>query len=212
VSRLPMLEAQLVAAAAGQRPRARARARGPRRIAIGLVAVAAAAAALLLFVPRREQAPATPPVEGVPAATLVLSHALTTAPKPPRAPHGRVRHEALPAVAAGIEARTPYPPGMRDHFDWAATPADPSAMSSINFRADVQALVEYRAYCLWLKYWLSGADMAGAASVIADIPSWPTRRQTDAYELRVQGAIQTAVRTGDAAPVRREVELNCRGV
>jgi hypothetical protein len=207
VSRLPQLEAQLVTAAA-RRPRPRA----PRRIAIGLAAAACAAALVLQFAPRREdQVPATAP-PGVPAQTLALSHALTAAPAPSRDARHPIPHLELPAVAAALEARTPYPPGVRDGFDWAATPADPQSMASIDFHADVQSLVEYRSYCLWLKYWLAGEDTAGAAAVIADVPRWPTRRQTDPYELEVQARIQAAVRDGDVAPIQREVALNCRGL
>jgi hypothetical protein len=208
MSRLPTLEAQLVAAAARQQ---RARRKAPRRIALGLLATAAAAASLLLFAPRRAQetVPSERPV-GVPAATLELSRALAAKPAPDTDLRDAIPPAQLPAVAAGLMAQTPYPPGMRDDFDWAATPSNPRSMESINFPKDVEFLVEYRSYCLWLKYWLAGADQAGAAAVIADIPRWPTQRQADGHEAGYQRAIQAAVRDGDVAPVRREVELNCR--
>lgn len=208
MSRLPQLEAQLVAAAAG-RPR-------PRdwrpRIAIGLVAAACAAVALLTVAPRREEAPAGEGVAPVPAQTLERSRALAAAPEPERNLREEIPHAGLAGVAATLQARTPYPPGMRDDFDWAATPADPQSMGSINFIADAQSLVEYRAYCLWLRYWVSAQGspdaLGGANAVLADIPSWPTRRASDGYIERVIAA----ARRGDAAPVRHEIALNCAGV
>jgi hypothetical protein len=76
----------------------------------------------------------------------------------------------------------------------------------------VQRLVEYRAYCLWLRYWLSAqgqeAEVRSAAAVIADVPHWPTQRRSDDY---ARGIIAAAAR-GDVLPVQREVDINCRGV
>jgi hypothetical protein len=214
MSRLPLLEAQLVAAAAAAHPRPKARA--PRRIAAGLMATACAAAALLIFAPRRDAVPAqvADPFPTVPAATLARSRELTTEPKPVPGPDDAVPHAEVPAVVAGIMARTPYPPGMRDGYDW-GSPSAP--LSSMNVGpSTLQSVVEYRSYCLWLKYWLAAqgvpAAEQGAAQVIADVFHWPTQRQTDPYELTVQADKLTAVQAGDVAPIRREVDLNCRSV
>ncbi len=214
MSRLPQLEAQLVAAAAATAT-ARPRSRAPRRIAAGLLASAAAAAALLVFAPRRENVPAQvpDPVATVPAATLARAHELTTEPKPVAGRDGAIPQPQIAGVAAAIIARTPYPPGMRDHYDW----GDPSApVNSMDVGPEtLESMIEYRSYCLWLRYWLTaqGTPAAqGAAAVIADVFQWPTQRQTDPYELKLQAAKLAAVQAGDVAPIRREVDLNCRSV
>ena len=202
MSRLPQLEAQLVAAAARQR---RPRPAIGLRVASGALAAAACVVvALLLLTPGakpREQPVQAP--ETVPASTLVQARALAEM-SPPR--NTFVRDAMVLPVAQRVMAHTPYPPGMSDHFDWAAH------TYSLNHAAEVQSLVEYRSYCLWLKYWLTGADRAGAAAVLAQVPRWPTQRQTDKYESAFQREIQTAVQGGDVARVRREAEMNCQRV
>lgn len=177
----PELEAALDAAA---RRHYRRRRRFSWRFAVPAVAVAAGCAAALALAPSpepvAEPGPARAP--GVPAETLARSHALTLAPATQR----RLRpgidepvpHADLPAVAAQLERQTPYPPSGRDTFNWAATPSDPRDMSSINYRNDIQGLVEFRAGCLWLRYWLAseGAARQAATAVLTDVPEWPSRR------------------------------------
>jgi hypothetical protein len=204
MSRLPQLEAQLVAAAATHR------AASPWRGRIAALAAAATcAAAVLTLTARHSPAPAVPAEPTVPPATLALSQALVAAPEPER--NVFVAHAELPAVAAALMARTPYPPGLRDGFDWAATPRDPHDMSSINYRDEVQRLVEYRSYCLWLRFWIRSQDvpdaLAGADTVLAQVPQWPTQR-TDDYARKIARAAQV----GDAATIQHELDLNCRGV
>ncbi|HEY6890108.1 MAG TPA: hypothetical protein VI300_20060, partial [Solirubrobacter sp.] len=122
--------------------------------------------------------PAAPPV---PEATLALSHALTLAPDVPRFT-GRepvIAHDELPAVADGFEGQTPYPPLERDTFDWLSTAAGPANMSSVNFADDVQGLVEFRAACIWLRYWLATPEgRPAAAIVLGDAPQWPSLRDS----------------------------------
>ncbi len=178
MSTFPQLEEALEAAA--QRHYGRRRRRFAWRPFVPTVAVAAAAATALLALPARSTPPAFDrPAATVPALTLARSHALTRAPSPSR-PSGRtpVEHADLAAVAAELRRSIPYPPGLQDTFDWAATPPGPYDMSSINYREEVQMLVEFRAGCLWLQYWLA-ADAPGrvaAATVLADFPDWPYQR------------------------------------
>jgi hypothetical protein len=200
LSRLPQLEAQLVAAAA-RRPRSRV---GPRVAGGALAAAACVLAAVLLLTPGPK--PRDQPVqatETVPPSTLVQARALA-AMAPPR--NTFVRDAMVAPVAKRVMAQTPYPPGMSDHFDWRAHGY------GLNHAAEVQRMVEYRAYCLWLKYWLTGTDRAGAAAVLAEVPSWPTQRQTDKYESSFQREIQAAVEGGDVVRVKREADLNCQRV
>ncbi len=178
----PELEAALDAAAH--------RHYGPRRHRswrplVPAVALALACAVALAVLPRSGPSPEAGPAQapGVPAETLALSHALTLAPatQPLRPDVDRpVPHAELPAVAAEYERRTPYPPSGRDAFDWAGTSADPHDMEGINYRNDVQGLVEFRAACLWMRYWLAGeglpAQRRAAATVLADVAAWPSQR------------------------------------
>jgi hypothetical protein len=209
VSRLPQLEAQLVAAAAAQQRRRRAPAPWRGRVA-ALAAAAACAAAVLLLAATRQEAPrpAAGGVRPVPAETIERSHALAASAPPA---HDPVSHAQLPAVAAELQARTPYPPGMHDDFDWSATPADPRSPTSINFLPETQRLVEYRSYCLWLRYWVSAQGdieaVNGADAVLADVPQWPTQRGDSRA-----GTVVAAAARGDVATVVGELQLNCRGV
>jgi hypothetical protein len=146
------------------------------------VAIGCALAALLALPDRTtgpaDERPAAPPV---PEATLALSHALTLAPGIPKVT-GRepvIAHDDLPAVADGFEDQTPYPPLERDSFDWLSTAAGPADMSSVNFADDVQGLVEFRAACIWLRYWLATAEGRPAAAVVlGDAPQWPSLRDS----------------------------------
>ena len=91
-----------------------------------------------------------------------------------------IPHADLPAVADGFEDRTPYPPQERDSFDWLSTATGPTNMASVNYAKDVQGLVEFRAACIWLRFWLASESASeareGAARVLADAPAWPSLR------------------------------------
>jgi hypothetical protein len=180
VTTLPALEAALDEAAHryyGKQPR-----RSRWRLVVIPAATVAASAAVLLALPSRTQGPAQapPPEPPVPPATLALSRALTQAPPLPdfRVDAPLVAHADLAAVADAYENETPYPPGRRDTFDWASTAVGPYDMSSINYARDVRSLVQWRAACIWLNYWLQSAaeSRIAAAVVLGDVPSWPSLR------------------------------------
>ena len=82
-------------------------------------------------------------------------------------------------------------------------------MASINYRNDIQGLVEFRAACLWMRYWLASeglpAQRRAAATVLADVAAWPSQRgQAGARrELAEQAA------AGDAAAVSATVARYC---
>jgi hypothetical protein len=85
-------------------------------------------------------------------------------------------------------------------------------MASINYRNDIQWLVELRAACLWMRYWLATehlpAARQAAATVLADIPAWPSlrARAAGAQEMARQAA------AGDAAAVAATVASDCAGM
>jgi hypothetical protein len=200
VTRLPQLEAQLVAAAAG-----RPRARRPLLIGAGVLAVAACLLAALLLAPasepQRRERPVTVP-ETVPAATLVQARALAQLPRPRDV---NLRADQLAATARQAMVQVPYPPGMSDHYDWFAHRG-----SIVHTSAAVQANVEYRAYCMWITYWVRGADRAGAAAVLEQTPHWPMLRQKDNHLTYWQNKIQTALRKHDTAVLRAEAVGGCQ--
>ncbi len=213
MSTFPQLEDALEAAA--RRHYGRRRRRFSWRPFVPAVAVAAAATAAVLTLPHGSSPPAPdrPPAAAVPALTLARSHALTQVPGPAR-PIGRTRvaHADLPAVAAEIRRSIPYPPGLEDRFDWAATPPGPYDMSSINFREEVQMMVEFRAGCLWLQFWLA-ADAPGrsaAAAVLADIPEWPYQRNLGGGSRWPQ--IAAAAARGDVATLTTYERGECAGM
>jgi len=212
VSTFADLEAALDAAA--HRHYGRRGSRVPRFAGVSLAVACVAVAVVLAATPASEDPVAgvgVPPVT-VPASTLAVSHALTLAP---RAANTRVPHASLAGVAAEAERAVPYPPGMGDRFDWAATPDDPQNMGSINFRAEVESMVQYRASCLWVRFWVSMYDagnagaLAAATTVLADVPSWPALRfdRGDGREWWTTLAAQAAAR--DPGPLRAEVARNC---
>ena len=176
----------------------------PRRIAAGLLAAAAIVAAVLLLTPDSSPRERPARVAGtVPAQTLVKTRALAELPRPVNV---AVPDALIGAVTARIIGQTPYPPGMRDRLDYAGRPRD------FNRAAEIQSLVEYRSYCMWLQYWLAGEDRPGATAVLAEFPQWPTQRRTDKTEAVYWRGIVNAARDGDAPRIRREVALNCQGV
>jgi hypothetical protein len=220
VTEFPALREALAEAAQRRYGRRVRRPRMPvvlvRRAAV-VVGAAVVAIAALSVVPRGHD---PEPAARVPAQTLRLSRELTQAPVvlPSGRDDNRVRvaHSDLPRVAAEIERRTPYPPGISDDFDWAATPSSATAMGSIGFRSDVQALIESRAHCLWLHYWLNAnargaaAAAADAATVFADAPAWPTMRANQGGVREAWAADAAAARRGDVAAVQRAT-LDCHG-
>ena len=210
---LPALEAALDEAAHRHYGRRR-RPRLPQfRVLVPALAVACALAALVTL-PDRSAAPAHegqvsgPPV---PAATLALSRALTQRPAPGKhqVSDPVLAHADLPSVAETFEEQTPYPPGQRDAFDWLSTAPGPTDMASVNFATEVQGLVEYRAACLWLRFWLAsandGAARQAAAQVLDDVPAWPTLRARPGN----WADVPAQVAAGDVAALLAQNQAGC---
>ena len=103
-------------------------------------------------------------------------------------------------------ALMPYPPGMRDEFDYFA-----HRRSLLNSSAAVRGIVEYHAYCAWVRYWVYGSDRAGATTVLEQTPWWPMLIQKGhvTYWHRM---IRDAARDGEVAEMQQEADGNCRAV
>jgi hypothetical protein len=146
-------------------------------------AIALGAVALLLALPGQagDVAQTGSPAPAVPPETLALSRALAAAPDEPPFEIGDpvVAHAELPAIADAYENETPYPPGHRDRFDWLSTAPGPSDMASVNSAREVRGLVEFRAACIWLRFWLDtdGPAREAAGTVLTDAPGWPMLRE-----------------------------------
>jgi hypothetical protein len=159
-----------------------------------------------------------PPARDVPQTTLALSAELASRPparplQPPTA--APVPHAELAQVAAGFQTVTPYPPGGEDRFAWDRTPADPLQAGSITSRWEIQRLVEHRASCIWLQFWLAAeaqratAPQQSAATVLRDVSTWPTVPSSGASD-RWKHTAAAAAR-GDARTVS-ESSTYCRDV
>lgn len=216
MSAFPALEEALDQAAHRHYGRKRRRLRW--RLAVPALATAAVAASIALIA--RPEPAAPPSVKPQPAArvtvaTLDRSRAYARRPDTPKydpAHQPRVAHAALPAVAARLRQPIPYPPGMSDDFDWAAVPSDPRDMSSIGNALEMQSLIEFRAGCLWLLYWLGTTDpreRRAAASVLADVPHFPRLRVTGP---RMWRRIAELAAAGDALELRAIQPGQCHGM
>ena len=83
-------------------------------------------------------------------------------------------------------------------------------MSSFNYREEVHALLEFRAGCLWLQYWLAtdAGGRAAATAVLADVPDWPYQRRAASR----WGEIAAAAARGDAAALTGYERGHCFGM
>jgi hypothetical protein len=120
----------------------------------------------------------------VPDSTIAASAQLTHAPAvaPPGTDGTRpepIADSDLERAAQELQAQIPFPPSTAKDIGWLRTDGD---MAQIDYHADLQALIEFRAGCEWLRFWLAavaaGDSLAasGSATVLADIPAWPTNR------------------------------------
>ena len=193
MTRLPQLEAQLVAAAGVRRPRARR----PLLITAGALAVAACVIAALLLAPasepQRRERPVTVP-ETVPAATLVKARALT---KQPAAAASEGPGRGSPRRRSELWRRRHIHRALSDHFDWAERvrlPDNPRAFSAPS-STRVLPLGQY---------WVHGADRAGATAVLAQIPYWPTQRRKNRPSLLAEQDPDRRCATATSGTMRQE--------
>lgn len=202
---LPQVRSAMVEAM-DQGPR---RVRG-RRLGRSVLAVASAAALIAIVVsvatvPDRERE--VPPAQSrqldVPAATLEQSRALTRAPLDSGDGAPPVPASEVVALAAAYGRDTPYPPEDADAFDWSGV----GAME----RWKVHQLVEARAACLWLGFWLDAsaagdtAALGAAVGVLRDVSDWPTMRAASTR----WGQSADLAAAGDVAAVEARNRQDC---
>jgi len=121
----------------------------------------------------------------------------------------------LARVAEAIEARTPYPPGMSDDFDWATYRPDGEAAGEMS--GSIQMLIEYRAGCLWQRTWLHAVERNDhsaqheALLILRQIPDWPGIRGDRGTGCQHAEQIAASATAGDRRAVVANINLNCRG-
>lgn len=85
-------------------------------------------------------------------------------------------------TAKEVRAELPYPPGMTDTYDWSKYSAGTTLGTGGETRREIQLMSEYRAGCIWRRYYLKVHDagdrrgMADAAKILAQVPDWPATR------------------------------------
>lgn len=107
---------------------------------------------------------------------------------------------ALRTVARQIERSVPLPPGSSfDGIRWSGTQS----------LAGIRTTVEWTASCHWYRALTgaTGAAQTQALHVVATIPRWPTFRRSEGG--RFARAIADAAKTGDLAPARKQLAINC---
>jgi hypothetical protein len=197
-------------------------ARRPRRsLLVTATACVGVVAVLLLAFRGDDQELATAPMQfpPVPDSTLTISAALTR--DPARTPAGAdetrptpIPDDELVEVAGTVRARLAYPPGIRDDLQWLGAEGD---MAQIDHRSDLQQVMEHRAGCLWLSFWLqakaAGAveSASAAATVLGEVGRWPATRgmpTEDATAERWAGMARLA-RQGDADALAQAERRDC---
>jgi hypothetical protein len=180
------------AASPAAAPRRTRRRLGLLACVLVLLGGAATATAVGLWQPRtREQSAvlvARPPLPRVDPADTDLAQRLTGS--------------ALEATAHRIAAGIPLPPGAAFRLArWASA----GAMSVSGVRSGL----EYEASCSWYRFWVAGttAERGHALAVLRDIPRWPTFRGNETGARAA--ALTRAASRGDAAPLRRQLAINC---
>lgn len=161
---------------------------------------------------------------GVAVASGVLSSALGESDRLTKAPVLSRTAPGAPAavgtelerLAAEVQAGLPYPPGMRDTYDWSRYPGGATLGTDVETRREVQLMSEFRANCLWQRYWLASdasgdaEGLAAATKILAQAPNWPAARTVSGGGV-LDRVAELATR-GDAAALTANVDAACRNV
>lgn len=134
------------------------------------------------------------------SAALTSHHALPTIDPGDTNLSDRFGGAELRTIAQRIERSVPLPPGGSfDDIRWSGTQS----------LAGIRTTVEYTASCHWYRTLTSttGAKHAQALHVVATIPRWPSFRRSVSGPFAQ--AIADAAKTGDLAPARRQLAINC---
>ena len=165
----------------------------------------ACALAALMALPVRTGARALqrPRRRGSPRRPLALSHApWRSAPDAPAAAAPRPARLRTPSCRRSprrSRSARPTRRGRATASTGSRRPPGRHDMASINFRVDIQGLVEFRAACLWMRYWLASASDAAARQAAAGA----RRRARLAFPARQPGQLGRGPRRGGRKRPRR---------
>lgn len=156
------------------------------------------------------------------SAGLIISSAvkersaqLTTEPVTPDKGERAGIGPDLAELATSVQREIPYPPGVRDRYDWAKYPAGPTLGTNQESRREVRIVSEARAACLWRIYFLEQHDLGDtkaateAVSILKQIPEWPTMRSDSGSPDPHLVALADAAASGRTEELRRDVSINC---
>lgn len=156
-------------------------------------------------------------------ATKDRSEQLAKEPTPPAGKFSSLG-EQMVATAREVQAELPYPPGMRDEYDWSKYSIGATLGAGGEVRREIQLMSETRAKCIWLRYYVKAHDrgdrraMTDAAGILARAPHWPaTRRLTERSDPDDPNSglshdlahAQMAARGELSGQMRHEIMLNC---
>lgn len=217
MSLLPQYEQRIVEAAAGafaplKRSQRAVRAALPTAAAVGALAVLLVALLTVFDEESQPDGSVASAVRNVDRATLDRSVRLTREPEPSKA--GTLTTDELRRFVTGLQERLPYPPGFDDpRLDQILrTSNGPGDMGATSTPSDAQSQAEFRAWCIWQRYWLAARDsqaaeaVASATTVLEQAPRWPTLR---GGSQDMPASIAKAARINDARPIQAFVEINC---
>lgn len=82
-------------------------------------------------------------------------------------------------------------------------------MGAIGTVRDLRFVVEFRAACLWERFWLAGdaAERRAVSTVLATVPQWPSVRENNrAAQAR---RLAAAAAAGNESVLEADVAVNC---
>lgn len=122
--------------------------------------------------------------------------------------------DQIAAEAARIVATTPYPPGVRETFDF--TRYGQGSTAPGEQRGSLQMFIEFRAACMWREYWLSavqrGQTQAAreAAVILRQAVRWPGTRGDRGEGAARARRVATAAAARDVDTVEAITRGDCR--
>lgn len=151
-------------------------------------------------------------------ATKDRSTALTREPGPTPERPGRFAQlgDEMVRQAREIQAGLPYPPGLRDTYDWSKYSAAATLGTGGETRREMALMIEFRAQCLWLVAWRQARQRgdrrtaADAMQIVREAQRWPATRGLGANGWAWQ--LEKQLRARNLRAVDEMVAVNCNAV